>query len=119
MGMNSGLTERQLRAVFDLIETSVNKEQAEIARRSLTKIARSRPKQSAGTGTMKMEADMQDETWSGIFPKGDRAPRIGLRERYGCRCWLKKQAGTITASAASRLSPVQGATGIRTRQAKL
>jgi 4-carboxymuconolactone decarboxylase len=74
MGMNTGLTESQLRAAFDLVESSVNKEQADIARRLLAKIAAARPKQSAGTDKTKTEANMQDENWSGIFPKGERAP---------------------------------------------
>jgi 4-carboxymuconolactone decarboxylase len=39
MGMNTGLTEHQLRQVFDLIERDVSKERAETARRSLTKVS--------------------------------------------------------------------------------
>src|SRR5204863_1274032 len=74
MGMNTGLTEVQLRTAFDLVETSVNKEQAETARRSLTKIAVARPKQLAGTEKTKTEVKMQNDSWNGIFPKGDRAP---------------------------------------------
>ena len=39
MGMNTGLTERELNQAFDLIEKSINKEQAETARRALVKVA--------------------------------------------------------------------------------
>jgi hypothetical protein len=38
MGMNTGLTEPQLRQLFDLIENNVSREQAETARKSLAKI---------------------------------------------------------------------------------
>jgi 4-carboxymuconolactone decarboxylase len=44
MGMNTGLTEAQLRHVFDLIEKSVSREQAETARRSLAKVTAARQK---------------------------------------------------------------------------
>jgi alkylhydroperoxidase/carboxymuconolactone decarboxylase family protein YurZ len=44
MGMNTGLTESELRQVFDLIEKNVNKQQAESGRNSLTKIAAARQK---------------------------------------------------------------------------
>jgi 4-carboxymuconolactone decarboxylase len=42
MGMNTGLNERELNQVFDLIEKSVSKEQAETARRALAKVAGAR-----------------------------------------------------------------------------
>jgi alkylhydroperoxidase/carboxymuconolactone decarboxylase family protein YurZ len=38
MGMNTGLTEGELKQVIDLIEKNVNREQAEIARKSLARI---------------------------------------------------------------------------------
>lgn len=38
MGMNTGITEEQLTAIFDVIEENINKEQAEIARKILKKI---------------------------------------------------------------------------------
>jgi 4-carboxymuconolactone decarboxylase len=38
MGMNTGLTESGLKQAFDLIEKNINREQAEIARKSLAKI---------------------------------------------------------------------------------
>ena len=44
MGMNTGVTEAQLRHVFDLIEKSVSREQAETARRSLAKVTAARQK---------------------------------------------------------------------------
>src|SRR5262249_4504764 len=44
MGMNTGLTERQLNQAFDLIEKSISKEQAETARRALAKVADARRK---------------------------------------------------------------------------
>src|SRR5437588_8499124 len=44
MGMNTGITEAQLRHVFDLIEKSVSREQAETARRSLAKVTAARQK---------------------------------------------------------------------------
>jgi 4-carboxymuconolactone decarboxylase len=44
MGMNTGLTESELRQVFDLIEKNVNKQQAETGRNSLTKIIAARQK---------------------------------------------------------------------------
>lgn len=46
MGMNTGLTEVQLRQAFDLIEKSISKEQAEIARRSLAKVNAATPKKT-------------------------------------------------------------------------
>jgi 4-carboxymuconolactone decarboxylase len=45
MGMNTGLTESQLRQVFDLIEKNINKQQAETARKSLAKIIDARQKE--------------------------------------------------------------------------
>jgi len=42
MGMNTGLTEGQLRQVFDLIEKNISNEQAETARRSLAKVTDSK-----------------------------------------------------------------------------
>jgi len=42
MGMNTGLNERELNQAFDLIEKSVNKKQAETARRALAKVAGAR-----------------------------------------------------------------------------
>lgn len=50
MAMNTGLTKLQLQQVFDLIEESIGKEQADTARRSLAKVA------------------------PVIFPKGENAP---------------------------------------------
>jgi alkylhydroperoxidase/carboxymuconolactone decarboxylase family protein YurZ len=44
MGMNTGLTEAQLRQVFDLIEKNISREQAETARRSLAKVTAARQK---------------------------------------------------------------------------
>lgn len=44
MGMNTGLTESELKQVFDLIEKNVNKQQAESGRNSLTKIVAARQK---------------------------------------------------------------------------
>jgi 4-carboxymuconolactone decarboxylase len=44
MGMNTGLTENQLREVFDLIERNVGKQQAEAARKSLVKVTAARQK---------------------------------------------------------------------------
>ena len=38
MGMNTGLTEAQLRQVFDLIEKNISREQAETARTTLAKV---------------------------------------------------------------------------------
>lgn len=38
MGMNTGITEEQLLAIFDVIEENINKEQAEIARKVYKKI---------------------------------------------------------------------------------
>lgn len=38
MGMNTGITEKQLTAIFDVIEENINKEQAEIARKVFKKI---------------------------------------------------------------------------------
>ncbi|MDQ3801174.1 MAG: carboxymuconolactone decarboxylase family protein [Acidobacteriota bacterium] len=45
MGMNTGLTESQLKQVFDLIEKNVSRRQAETARKSLTKIIAARQKE--------------------------------------------------------------------------
>jgi len=42
MGMNTGLNERELNQAFDLIEKSVNKKQAETARRTLAKVGGAR-----------------------------------------------------------------------------
>ena len=42
IGMNTGLTVRELNQAFDLIEKVVNKEQAETARRALAKVAGAR-----------------------------------------------------------------------------
>ncbi|HKG97373.1 MAG TPA: carboxymuconolactone decarboxylase family protein, partial [Pyrinomonadaceae bacterium] len=44
MGMNTGLTESQLLQIFDLIEKSVSREQAETARRALAKVTAARQK---------------------------------------------------------------------------
>lgn len=44
MGMNTGLTENQLKQSFDLIEQNINQQQAESARQSLAKVAASREK---------------------------------------------------------------------------
>jgi len=44
MGMNTGLTESQLQQVFDLIEKNISRQQAETARRSLTKANTARQK---------------------------------------------------------------------------
>jgi 4-carboxymuconolactone decarboxylase len=74
MGMNTGLSEQQLRVAFDLIETLINKEQAEIARRSLTKVIAGQPKQAVNTEKKNMENTVQNDVWNGIFPKGNRAP---------------------------------------------
>jgi len=40
--MNTGLNERELNQAFDLIEKSVNKKQAETARRALAKVTGTR-----------------------------------------------------------------------------
>ena len=45
IGMNTGLTESQLRQVFDLIEKNVSQQQAETARKSLVKIIATRQKE--------------------------------------------------------------------------
>ena len=47
MGMNIGLSEAQLRQVFDLIEKNISREQAETARKSLTKVYAATPKSSS------------------------------------------------------------------------
>jgi len=44
MGMNTGLTESGLKQVFDLIETNIDRQQAETARRSLAKVVAARQK---------------------------------------------------------------------------
>ena len=44
MGMNTGLTENQLREAFDLIERKVGKQQAEAAQKSLVKVTAARQK---------------------------------------------------------------------------
>ncbi|MCA1567973.1 MAG: carboxymuconolactone decarboxylase family protein [Acidobacteria bacterium] len=44
IGMNTGLTEAQLRQVFDLIEKNISKEQAETARKALAKVTAARQK---------------------------------------------------------------------------
>jgi 4-carboxymuconolactone decarboxylase len=43
MGMNTGLTESQLKQVFSLIEKHINKKQAEIAKNVLSKMADKKP----------------------------------------------------------------------------
>lgn len=45
MGMNTGLTESQLKQVFDSIEKNVSRQQAETARKSLAKITAARQKE--------------------------------------------------------------------------
>lgn len=45
MGMNTGLTESQLKQTFDLIEKNINREQAETARQSLAKVVSAKRKE--------------------------------------------------------------------------
>ena len=42
MGMNTGLTESELREAFGLIETNISRQQAEAARKSLAKVVAAR-----------------------------------------------------------------------------
>lgn len=44
IGMNTGLTESQLKAVFDLIEKNISTQQAETGRKSLMKVFATRQK---------------------------------------------------------------------------
>ena len=44
IGMNTGLTEKQLGEAFDLIEKNISKQQAETARKSLSKVTAARQK---------------------------------------------------------------------------
>jgi len=75
VGMNNGLTENQLKLVFELIERTINKEQSEIARKSLAKIIAAKQNNQKSINTGKTTADksenITDET---IFPKGVKAP---------------------------------------------
>lgn len=71
VGMNTGLTESQLYQAFDLIEKSVSRQQAEIARTSLAKITTAKNNQQSII-TDKTKTDNRPENV--IFPKGEKAP---------------------------------------------
>lgn len=68
MGMNTGLTEDQLRQVFDLIEKNVSREQAETAVERWREFTN-----EPMTEKTNMQAT-ENKNEGAIFPKGERAP---------------------------------------------
>lgn len=66
MGMKVGLTANQLSEAFQVIETNIGRNQADIARRSLAKLSSVKPKDQPLN-------DMLGRTDT-IFPKGEKAP---------------------------------------------